>query len=81
MLSVDEATAIVKKNLPDSQIQATVVYRDLYLVQAFRTTPGEEIMDPFYSVHRTTGEFKEFSILTDGNIAEISELFLRAKGR
>ena len=32
-------------------------------------------MDPFYSVNINTGEFRDFSILTDGDIGEITNLF------
>lgn len=33
-------------------------------------------MDPFYSVDIQTGEFRDFSIITDGDISEINNLFL-----
>ena len=37
--------------------------------------PEEEEMDPFYSVNKLTGEFKEFSIFSDDNIDYIVPLF------
>lgn len=79
MLNVNEATEIVRKALPNGKIQKTVVYTDLYLFQVFRDTPGEEEIDPFYSVNQKTGEFNEFSILTDGDITQVLDLFVNAK--
>ena len=79
MLSVQMATEIVKKQLPEGRIEAIVEYKDLYLFQAFVDRPFEEEMDPFYSVNRKTGEFRDFSILTDGNPHEIAALFMKAK--
>lgn len=75
MLNQVEASKIVKDNLPFGKIQKVVPYKDVWLFQVFNKRPGEEIMDPFFSVHRTTGEFKEFSIITDGSPQEITELF------
>lgn len=77
MLTKEQATIVVKKALPDGNVQRVVEYRDLYLFQVFTSSPGEEDMDPFYSVNRETGEFREFSILTDGNITDITELFTK----
>lgn len=79
MIKPDEATKIIKKNLPNGKIQKSVVYKDLYLFQVFRDAPGEEQVDPFYSVNQKTGEFKEFSIITDGNISEVNDLFEKEK--
>lgn len=80
MLTSQEAEKIVKKNIPDGQIQTWIAYKHVYLFQVFSTRPNEEEYDPFYSVDRMTGEFRDFSILTDGNISEITKLFLEKKG-
>lgn len=79
MISLDEATKIIKVELPFGKIQAVVVYENLYIFQVFGEDPDEGIMDPFFSVNKETGEFKEFSILTDGKITEINQLFVDAK--
>jgi hypothetical protein len=76
---IKSAIAIIKKEIPGGKIQSWIVYRDLYLFQVFTLNPLEEMYDPFYSVHRETGEFNEFSILTDGDIGEITTLFLAKK--
>lgn len=73
-----EATQIVRNNIPNGKIQCWIIYRDLYLFQVFTDLPFEEDMDPFYSVNMNTGEFKDFSIITDGDIAEITSLFENA---
>jgi hypothetical protein len=80
MLSVKEAIEVVHKNHPLGEIQSWVTYKNLYLFQVFNKRPGEEEMDPFFSVDKETGEFKEFSILTDGNTAEVVSLFERTRG-
>jgi len=75
MLDLKTATNVVIKNLPNGTIQCSVEYKDMYLFQVFGDAPGEEEVDPFYSVNKETGEFKEFSILTDGDIGEVVSLF------
>ena len=79
MLSPTQAAEIIKKNIPIGTIQSYIDYGGLYIFQVFTTRPGEEIMDPFYSVDRNTGEFSEFSILTDGNTGQIARLFDEAQ--
>lgn len=84
MLNIKEAIEVVHKNHPNGEIQAWVTYKNLYLFQVFNKRPGEEEMDPFFSVNKETGEFKEFSVWTDGNVIEITSLFGKAerfKGR
>ena len=80
MLNVREATKIAHENHPDGDIQAIVVYKGLYLFRIFNNRPGEQEMDPFYSVDMETGEFKEFSMLTDGDMGEITSLFTKVGG-
>lgn len=79
MLNLKDAEVLIKKAIPGGKIQASVVYRNLYLFQVFTLNPGEETMDPFYSVNRQTGEVRDFSVLTDGDLSEITILFLAAK--
>ncbi len=81
MLSIDKATAIVKKAFPKGKITSHIDYRNFYIFQVFNPFPGEEGMDPFFSVNKKTGEFRDFSIITDGDITEITELFLKAQKR
>ena len=46
-----------------------------YIFKVFIDNGFEKEMDPFYSVNINTGEFRDFSILTDGDIGEITNLF------
>lgn len=81
MLSKQQAIAIVKQRLPTGKLGPSVEYEDVYLFQVELPNPGEEEMDPFYSVNKNTGEFQEFSVLTDGDIEEITDLFLNVDKR
>jgi hypothetical protein len=80
MLSVDQTTQIVKKFLPDGKIQAVIQYNGLHIFQVFTTDDFEEQWDPFYSVNPITSEFRDFSVITDGDTSEIMSLFIAAKG-
>lgn len=74
-VSLQKAINIVKKNIPNGKIDASIRYRDLYIFKVFIDNGFEKEMDPFYSVNINTGEFRDFSILTDGDIGEITNLF------
>ena len=74
-VSLQKAINIVKKNIPNGKIDASIRSRDLYLFKVFIDNGFEKEMDPFYSVNINTGEFRDFSILTDGDIGEITNLF------
>lgn len=74
-VSLQKAINIVKKNIPNGKIDASIRYRDLCLFKVFIDNGFEKEMDPFYSVNINTGEFRDFSILTDGDIGEITNLF------
>lgn len=77
MLTKNAATKIAQNACPGGKIQRVVEYRDLYLFQIFSDSSAEGQMDPFYSVDKFTGEFRDFSILTDGDIEEITDLFVK----
>lgn len=77
MLSKPEAIDIAKKHYPSGKVNLVVEYRGLYLLQIFGDLGEESGMDPFFSVDKETGEFEDFSILHDGDISEISDLFLK----
>lgn len=79
MLNITEAIKVVEKNLPGQVISKYVEYKDLFIFQIFIAQPLEEGLDPFFSVNRMTGEFRDFSILTDGDPMEIDRLFISAK--
>lgn len=76
MLSELDAKSIVTLAFPDDRIEPPIVYRGLYVFQVFSDDPVEGDHDPFFSVNQRTGELRDFSILTDGNTKEITDLFL-----
>lgn len=77
MLSEQEATAIVRDAFPGSRIEPPIDYRGVYLFMVFNDDdPLEGDQDPFFSVEQSTGELRDFSIITDGDPNEITEKFL-----
>ena len=79
MLSVQKATRIVKQAFPDGKITAIVEYNNLFLFQMFvPNRPSEENLAPYFSVDRTTEEFKDYSLWADGNVKEKEALFMSA---
>lgn len=81
MLDISEAEKIVRENLPDGRIAKHIEYGDLFVFQVFRKDPVEGDWDPFYSVDRRSKEFRDFSVILDGDFDEINRLFLEAKDR
>jgi hypothetical protein len=79
MLSLKEATDIVGEWIPNGNIQAVIDYKDVYLFQVFTDDALEGQWDLFFSVNKETGEFRDFSITTDGEPGEITRLFQMAK--
>lgn len=65
MLNLLQAVSIVRKNHPLGTIEKVIEHKNLYLFMVFNNRPGEEEFDPYFSVDKETGAFKEFSILTD----------------
>ena len=67
MLDEKAARDVVTTNLPDGEIQYVVSYKNLFIFQVFSGDPEEREFDPFFTVDKTTGEFSDFSLITDGN--------------
>lgn len=78
MFNEIQAKMLVEKEHPGSKAEVCVKYKDLYLVRIKHADPDEQNYDPFFSVDPNTGEVRDFSVITDGNILEISDLFTRA---
>lgn len=79
MLSIKDATKIAKKSIPYGNIEGVIYYNGLYVFQIFTRDELEGDMDPFYSVDATSGEFRDFSVITDGNTVEILTAFEKVK--
>lgn len=80
-INLRQAIEIVRKQLPGAKIEANITYHYLYIFRVTRNEPGEENMDPFYSVDQRTGEFRDFSILTDGDGSQVVDLFKQIPNR
>lgn len=74
MLSRDDASALVEKTLVGAKVQACVPYLGDFLVRVEHPLEAEKNYDPFFLV-KSTGEIREFSVLTDGNPIEIAKAF------
>lgn len=79
MLNSNDAKKIINENLPGWRIQSFITYNGLYVFKVYNDDPLEGEMDPFYSVNMHTGEFRDFSVITDGDIDEIFSLFKEAE--
>jgi hypothetical protein len=66
---------MIEKEWPNSKAIECVDYKDLYLVRVVWSDPGEQNYDPFFSVDPSTGEVNEFSIMSDGDPAEVLAAF------
>lgn len=60
--SIEEAEKIVIKNLPKGTVvKGGVDYQNHYLFIAHRPDPLEGYLDPFFSVEKSSGYFRDFS--------------------
>lgn len=51
---------------PGSKFIKSATYGDLFIFLIHGPDPAEGTLDPFFSVHKTTGEFSDFSIADGG---------------
>lgn len=80
MLSVEVARAIVQEAFPNADIRENIDYRGEYIFVVMIPMPLEEGYDPFIAVNQETGELRDYSIITDGDISETMPLFVAAQG-
>jgi hypothetical protein len=83
MLTSEQATQVIRKVFPDSDLDVAgpVDYQSVYLFRVIDTSdPLEGAWDPFFSVDKKTGEVRDFSIITDGDQGRIIELFEEVTG-
>lgn len=81
MPNLNEAKKIVLENIPDGDIQGSIEYNNLYVFMVFTPDEEEGQFDPFYSVNKETGEFSDFSVITDGDTGEIFKRFAASKSK
>ena len=65
MLTKNEAEETIKSRFPECTIKAGVEFKNRYLFVVYRDDTVESLFDPFYYVDKTTGEFRDFSIIDD----------------
>lgn len=74
MLTKAEVLLQLKTTLPGVPIKAWTQYQDIYLFRVEWPDLAEKNWDPFVSVDPLTGEVRDYSVLTDGNLSEIAAL-------
>ena len=68
-----EAVKIAKKYVaPGSRFVKTVEFGNLYILQIIGPDPVEGDLDPFFSVDKSTGAFRDFDI-TEGGLDLIKQ--------
>lgn len=77
MLSIEQAQKkLLFERAEIASVEGVIRYRDVYLFRV-RFTDGDEAQyDPFFSVNVIGGEVKDFSVFRDGDLREITYLFL-----
>ena len=82
MVNVAEAKTLLLDGEPlVERIEDYIVYHDVYLFRVKFISEDESNYDPFFSVHIQSGKVKDFSVLHDGDISEIADLFAKNTGR
>lgn len=79
MLNVKQAKEKMSEKLPDLTVVDGILYGRVFLFRTTSKDPVEGDFDPFFSVDVQTGEVRDFSVLTDGNIVEITDLFSKSR--
>lgn len=73
-LSMDDAVSLIKKETKGYDVRGPVNYQGNFLFQVFTGAPNESGFDPYFMMNSDTGEVRDFSVLTDGNLTEIARL-------
>lgn len=75
MISQSEATALIRKAMPDGTIKGSIEWEGKWLFAVFTNDPDEGDMDPFYSVDMESGAVAGFSIVGDEDTLGIITAF------
>lgn len=75
MLDVQAAIDVVLKERPFGVIKTWISYKDDYVFVVYDKRSVDSFFDPYVAVDKNTGIFREFSIYTDGDTAELVNLF------
>lgn len=75
-LSSEQALTKLSKVFPERSIEGPVEFKNLWIFKAIDSSdPVEGSYDPFFSVDKTSGIVREFSVMTDATPFEIFMLF------
>jgi hypothetical protein len=77
MLDIDAAKKALLAKEPTVTIQDYIVYRNVFLFRVRFASIHEADYDPFFSVDQRTGAVSDFSVLVDGDLDEITALFMQ----
>lgn len=80
MYNEEQAKALVEKKYPGVKAKDCFRYSSIFLVRVEYPSSEEVNHDPFFSVAPTTGEVKEFSVITDGDPVAIAQAFENKEG-
>jgi len=79
MLSETDAIKVVKAQFPENaEITKPILYGDLYVFRVYSEVSDSRVLDPFFSVSRETGEFRDFSVITDVKDKTFAELAVKS---
>ena len=79
MLTKEQAISAAIQNVPDGHIKKVIELDDRFVFQIFRNDPLEGDLDPFYHIYKISGEFSDFSLISDKDIDVIVRLLQEAK--
>lgn len=79
MLSIKEAKEIVAEKMPNSTVGKYIEHGDYYIFMLLLTAGVESGFDPFFSVHRKTGEFMDFSVIDSPDMLQIEKKFMESE--
>lgn len=74
-MTEEEAKTRLEEEIPGVVVAAQAQYQGLYLFRIVFPSAHEADYDPFFSVNIETGEVRDFSVLTDGDLTDISAAF------
>ena len=74
MHSLNDGIKVVKNNFPKATVPKYVEHKNKFYFFVL-TNEDESGWDPFFSFDRTTGEFRDFSIITGEDALLIAKLF------
>ena len=79
MLTVDQATAIIHKNIPNGAVHRQSEYKNYYIFSVYYDDALEGAMDPYYKVDKKSGAFSELIIGQEITSLELARCFYKGE--